>query len=900
MPSKKRAKDKRHTSFQDTFDEKHFTETFNRKAALFLQKQDDHFFAKDGDSDHNASKGDEAASIFERASEQDFCRSLLEKSRNGNTYTVTYEKAFKDLAQDQRWFGQGNSMQSCRSKLRATLCRDIYKDLDIENCGPTILMQLCQKHEIDCPLLSNYVQDREDLLSDFELLDRGQAKKLMIRVINGGSIPEDEEAKVKGVLWLPKFIKELAKIRRKLANEKEYIETEKRYPANTNNRDSKVVSAVLLSHENKALEQYYQFFKTKGIIENGECVLIFDGLMVRDTKRNCENLTKNFLFEASAHVQKQTGLLLTIRIKEFEEGYVLPADYESVQEDFFVIESGDDQKAAEILRKAAGARLVKCGNRFFYNHEKCLYREGEKEAKDGIMCLAKEVSIVADIGFGRTAPYSKDTSRMNKATQQVLSDQSIRDSRFVKDMWDSNRGYLNYTNGVYSFKEGRLLTFKEAKDRGICFTIDTGRAYTADVAKKDRDDLMSRIIDAMLPDAEQQKMILSCFARAMAGSIEDKRWIVAMGQRNCSKGIFCKLLMYAFGDFVQSTNAENLLVKDGSSQDAAKAQSWMQDLELKRIVFTSEMKSGKQKMDGDIIKKISSGGDMIEVRQNFTNENRIQVQATLVVFLNDTREATPADAYQTMIGIKFPNEYRDKFEFEELRDKGVEPPSHWRLKDPSIDEFIRKPGVIDAFTALIFEAFTPEKMAPPQRVKDDTNSIKGEASLSVEERFAEIIVKGQNTDVLFTKEIKRTLEECGVGTYSSAKIETWVKQVYDIDPSKPSRKDENGKSVQDRGFKGLRINDQHYNDREQHLKRTEHVRQSARLDFTNWNTSDPPGFSQAKQDNTDRLDQTRLNTERLDQTRLNTERLDQTRLNTERLDQTRLNTETLEQTRLNT
>ena len=102
-----------------------------------------------------------------------------------------------------------------------------------------------------------------------------------------------------------------------------------------------------------------------------------------------------------------------------------------------------------------------------------------------------------------------------------------------------------------------------------------------------------------------------------------------------------------------------------------------------------------------------------------------------------------------MIGIKFPNEYRDKFEFEELRDKGVEPPSHWRLKDPSIDEFIRKPGVIDAFTALIFEAFTPEKMAPPQRVKDDTNSIKGEASLSVEERFAEIIVKGQNTDVLY-------------------------------------------------------------------------------------------------------------------------------------------------------
>jgi hypothetical protein len=501
-----------------------------------------------------------------------------------------------------------------------------------------------------------------------------------------------------------------------------------------------------------------------------------------------------------------------------------------------VIDEGDDQEAAEILRKAAGARLVKCGNRLFYNHENVLYREGEKEAKDGIMCLAKEVSIVTENRFGRTVHYSKDTARMNKATQQVLSDQSIRDTRFVVEMWQSNRGYLNYTNGVYSFKEGRLLTFKEAKERGIRFTIETGRAYTADVSQTDRDDLMSRIIDAMLPDAEQRKMILSCFARAMAGDIEDKRWIVAMGQRNCSKGLFCKLLISAFGDFVQGTNAENLLVKDGSGQDAAKAQSWMQPLEFKRLVFTNEMKSGKQKMDGDMIKKISSGGDKVEVRQNYTNEIQIQMQAALAVFINDICEVTPPDAYQTMIGIKFSIEYHDQSEFDELQEQGVEPPAWWRIKDSSIDEFIRKAGVIDAFTALIFEAYTPEKMAPPQRVKDDTNSIKGEASLSVEERFAKIVVKGKKTDVLFTKEIIMTLEECGLGKFSSAKIETWVDNVYNMKRCQPSRENAQGKNVQmGFGFKGLRINDQIYNDKDERLKRTEHLKQSARMEFTNPN-----------------------------------------------------------------
>jgi len=223
------------------------------------------------------------------------------------------------------------------------------------------------------------------------------------------------------------------------------------------------------------------------------------------------------------------------------------------------------------------------------------------------------------------------------------------------------------------------------------------------------------------------------------------------------------------------------------------------------------------------------------VRQNFENESRIRLQSTLVQFLNDICEVSPADAYQTMIGFKFDNEYHDKSEFDEVGERGVEPPSNWRLMDHSIDEFICKPGVIDAFTKMILEAYTPERPVPPQRVKDDTNSIKGDASLSIEERFAAIIVKGEKTDVLFTKEIKRTLEECGLGTFSSAKIDTLVKQVYKLDSGKPSRKDEQGKSVQDRGFRGLRIDDQRYNEKDERLKRTENLKQSLRLHYTNPN-----------------------------------------------------------------
>jgi hypothetical protein len=442
---------------------------------------------------------------------------------------------------------------------------------------------------------------------------------------------------------------------------------------------------------------------------------------------------------------------------------------------------------------------------------------------------------------------------MKCATPRVLCDQSIKDDRFVEKLWDGNRGFLAYTNGIYFFKDRRILTFEEAREKGIRFTLDTKRAYTADVAQKDRDDLVRRVIEGFLPNEDQRKSFLNHLSRALAGHIEDKRWFVCMGMRNCGKGILCKLLMLAFGDFVQGTNAENLLVKFGGGQDAAKALSWLRDLEFKRITFTNEMPVGKRTMDGDMIKKICSNGDWIEMRQNYQNESRIRSQTGFFSMVNDIPEVTPVDAYQTMIGYKFDNEYHDNSEFNEVKEKGGESPSNWRIMDHTIDEFIRQEGVIDAFTALIFEAYTTERQVPPQRVKDDTNSIKGEASLSVEERFAEIIVKGETTDVLFTKEIKRTLLECGVGTFSSAKIDMFVKQVYKIDPGKPSRKDETGKSVQDRGFKGLRINDQRYNEKDEGLKRSEQVRIGVRLGFTNPNASDLSGFSQA-----------RLNTERLE------------------------------------
>jgi len=821
--SKKRAPSHHPGSFQETFDETNLIEKFHRPAALHLLGQRAEFFAGDEKSDTDAEKAlADDGGKFKSWSTQEFLTSFLTKSKTGDSFPMTYAKGRKDVEGDQRWIAQGSSMQNCPSKLRAALCTGIWIDLDIENCGPTILAQLCALLEIECPKLDAYIKDREDMLAEFwPDLDRGKAKALIIRLMNGGSVHADEVDETSGVDWLQGFILEGKQIRRKIAELAKYSHIKARFQPKdkdkglsmpkTTNIDAKVVSAVLLPLENQALEHFYFFLKNAGIIKDGGCVLIFDGLMVPDNQSNREHLTKDLLFEASKYVKEQTGFQLKIRIKEFRDTYELPADFDSVAETFFVVDAGDDDAPAKILRDAAGDRLVKCGSRYFYNHSGCIYVEDKKEAEGGIMNLAREVNIVSEAVEGRTSHYSKNVAKVKAAAQFVLTDPSIKDEGFVDKMWEGNLGYLAYTNGVYSFEEKRLLPFEEAKKKKIRFTHDTKRAYNAEVDPELKKEVLIRIFDGFMPDAEQLKHYLSSLARAIAGRIGDKRWNDLVGGRNCGKSLQTQVLVRAFGSFVQGTNAENLLTKDGGGQDAAKAQSWIKDFEFKRIAFTNELSQrGKQIMDGEIIKRICSNGDYIEVRQNYQNESRIRVQASFFLYGNSTTEVSPDDALLTMQGFKLDLEYHDQSEIDDKLARGVATPPNWRPKDPSIDKFICREDVMDAVTSIIFEAYTSEKQAPPQRVQDDTNSIKGPASVSVEERFADIIIEGETTDVLSYSDIQKAMKDGGMEPKRHDMIDTLVKRVHDILPQKPSRVNEHGTRVQIRGFKGLKINNPHH------------------------------------------------------------------------------------------
>jgi hypothetical protein len=101
-----------------------------------------------------------------------------------------------------------NSIQSLSKEFRGFLIKDNTTDIDIKNTSPTILRYLCHINNIQCPNLSYYVDNREEILKLYPILN----KQLFISSINN-----NKTTKIKNKLFI-EFDKECKIIQEKLCN----------------------------------------------------------------------------------------------------------------------------------------------------------------------------------------------------------------------------------------------------------------------------------------------------------------------------------------------------------------------------------------------------------------------------------------------------------------------------------------------------------------------------------------------------------------------------------------------------------------------------------------------------------------------------------------------------------
>lgn len=209
-----------------------------------------------------------------------------------------------------RVFAQdGLSLQPFRREIRHTLAKDIYVDIDMVNAHPVLLEQYCNANGVLCNKLTEYVQNRNNVLCYIEEeldIDRETSKKTILKIINGGTNPYEN------INFLQDFSQEMCSIREYIYNAE--INIQKYLKDKRRNLGGCAVNLLLCKIENDILMNMLSFFEEKGLTVG---VLVFDGLMIEKD----DMITPELLDECCEHLKDVTGYGIKLVIKEMDQGY---------------------------------------------------------------------------------------------------------------------------------------------------------------------------------------------------------------------------------------------------------------------------------------------------------------------------------------------------------------------------------------------------------------------------------------------------------------------------------------------------------------------------------------------------------------------------------------------------
>jgi hypothetical protein len=547
----------------------------------------------------------------------------------------------KNLKEGETCINQAIMWRECKS----ALCKKEYVDLDMVNAHPTFLEQIYIDKGLKCEVLSFFNKNRDVFFKTMEKkgLSRDTCKVLILVIFYNGSIPKfckdnklEQEDIPKTIYDLNREIKENNKI---LLNSNELLKYRMKAVevkgSDYHNLDGTAMSYYLQTIECRCLMVVYDYLKSKHYTIGA---LIHDGLHLKKIEENynytplCKELSKELL--------DKTGINIQFKIKEFCD---LPE-----LNDIHIVRT--DKEGADIISEKLKNDYVISKERIFMRVLN-VWTENDKVIKRNLIKEIGNMTILMNKD-GMIKPYSTMAQSCKNMLTYV---EPTEDEDFCDKLWTSNLFKLCFKNGYYDFKKGKLVDY----DNDTHTTIKINRDYEKP-KQEDIDAVYEKILN---PIFNNDKGLMQCWlnyiARGLAGHIEDKNWGVGIGERDCGKGVLAGMLENCFGEYCRATNSENFLFKNNGT-DSAKALSWLVPFEFKRLLLTNEITrdaEGKYRINGNILKKLSSGGDKIEARVNHKDEINFKIQARVCMFCNDLPPIEPADAKETSYMFRYPSKF---------------------------------------------------------------------------------------------------------------------------------------------------------------------------------------------------------------------------------------------------
>jgi len=567
-----------------------------------------------------------------------------------------------------RHFSKTPSLQGISRAIRHTICKDTLKDIDIVNCHPELLIQICKSYDITCSDIEYYTQNRDSCLQslmDWTSKSRDECKDITLCLLNGGDnneifnsygvqIPESCE-------WIEKFKKQIQDIHKNLSNNSDFLEnkkiTLKKYNNNPKifNFDGKVVNNILCLYENILVQHIINYCNTNNVNVISNC---FDGCIIKPFDH-----IENFLEKLMTYVNEKTGFVLKIKEKEMDEYISLDGLYTDKEKKEIekekkkelidqnkkkLQEEKENKKNEQKLKKKQEDERVKAEKRTFeekisdsvmaqefikkingkiffdkttdslyiYNEKNCLFEL--INSKFVIKTMIPDIidEILDNMEYNNAVEMEMIIERKNNLKND--KEQNLLLNQIIIRLEDSSDFILEKFNRMNLFPfDDKVVDFKKSPDdeffirkrvKDDYFTFTTKNEYIDDFDKDWCDKYLSEILNT------QNKVYIDKFLTLISHLLTPdnslKLIIFLYGDiGNNGKSLFCNSLKKIFSDFCCTDASKAILERRGNS--CLDTEKYI--LYGKRSATMSELKKN-DKLDLLFVKRVTGNDSDVSMR----------------------------------------------------------------------------------------------------------------------------------------------------------------------------------------------------------------------------------------------------------------------------------------------
>jgi len=671
----------------------------------------------------------------------------------------TYKNA--PCKDDGRIFVVGMGLQRIWGVLRGALCDGLLIDLDMKNAHCCILQYICKINNIICCNLDKYIVNRNNIFNEFiksDNIDKITAKLLFIISLNSEkNITHIGKPKIKYDFFI-QYDNEIKKIQKQLTEI--YVEKFKSY-VNMENALGKFTNYLLTLYENEFLDEAIEFLNKN----NYEvCVPMFDGVMIKHTNTNnlidkLDNLTSKY------------GIKWDIKPHNIELQPIL-SNLDISKNVFSFVGEHEIEVCNYVLDNILVNKIYNSNGELWLYNNNIWINNNIHEFLIGIISI-HDLSIYTILGKKKIArQISKNYSCLFTLIKLVMAT-APQNPQFSNLLYSNTLQKICYLNGFYSFVENKFIKYK---DDNIPFTTHIINRDYIDVIpdKMDIDNVYKEILhpifnivvgtnteDENKINTDYMNFILNRIARMLAGHIEDKKWLMLIGNRNSGKGVIEHLLISSFDKYIGTFNSDNLISKSANMGESSKNAAWMLNFRFVRVCFGNELLTNEKTiLNGCLIKNLVSGGSRITARTNNKDEISVNIQSSIILTSNDMPTINPIDTLETMIKFNMPIKFMSDDEYKKLTD--IEKKIYKRLpKNDNIKNLCVDLKFIRAFEYILYESYKLNNPKIPDIIsKEDDAELANDGNNN---KFLEYLDFGTGEEfLLYNNDIKNLLTSLNI------------------------------------------------------------------------------------------------------------------------------------------